>query len=179
MPRKANHSKRPEYVALEIMGVGKTVTPTEIDSHVGVGKYSSKYISFLKRDGYVITTNKNGRNVVSYTLVSKPEVEPAAAAGRVAKTPKLAKAAKAKTKADKPVKAPKAAKPAKEKPAKKAKAASTKKNDGFVLPAKKKAKTVKTQKEAVEEFAPSDVMTSYSIDPDFDGPSDFDPRDIA
>jgi hypothetical protein len=65
--------KRAEYVALEIMEIGKPVTPSQIDSHTKTGAYSSKYISFLKRDGFVFQTNKDGRNVVSYTLLSRPE----------------------------------------------------------------------------------------------------------
>lgn len=177
MPRKVNHSKRPEYVALEIMKVGQSVTPSEIDAHVGVGKYSSKYISFLKRDGYVINVTKDGRNVVSYTLVSKPAVEPAASQGRVAPV-KMAKAAKAKT--------PKAEKPKKEKPVKAAKPekapkapAKAKKSDGFVLPAKKKAKVTKPAVERVESFSDTPEMTSYAVDPEFDSATDFDPRDLA
>ena len=175
MPRKVKLAKRPEYVALEILEVGKAVTPSDIDKHVGTGKYSSKYMSFLKRDGYSIQVNKDGRAVVSYTLLSKPAVEPKAAAGHVKSEPKPQKAAMVKAKKEKKPVEKKAAKetPVKEKKvaAKKAKKAPA----GFVLPEKKKSKKV------VEEEAPisNGEMTSYSVDPEFDSATDFDPRDLA
>lgn len=175
MPRKVNHSKRPEYVALEIMTVGKAVTPSEIDSHVGVGKYSSKYVSFLKRDGYVINVTKDGRNVVSYTLVSKPTIEPAAAQGRPAAAKKLAKAAKVKAaKAGAPSKKTKTAKvatPVKSKTGMQPMKTKNEKNDdGFVLPEKKMV-----QHTSIKD--PHD--DPFSVDQEFDSMEGFDPRDYA
>lgn len=179
MPRKVNHSKRPEYVALEIMEVGQPVAPSKIDAHVGVGKYSSKYVSFLKRDGYVINVNKDGRNVVSYTLVSRPEVEPPPAQGRPVRVKKLAKVAKAKSAAQ--LKTPKANKPLKSinpKMAVKVTPKNPKNDDGFVLPEKKSVKSMKFVEET-ENFPVTQEMNSFAIDQEFDSSDQFDPRDLA
>jgi hypothetical protein len=161
MPKTVNLNKRAEYVALEILEEGKPVTPSEIDAHVGTGKYSSKYISFLKRDGFVITTNKNGRNVVSYSLVSKPDTSklPPGAFPKADK-PKVEKVAKAK-KATK-VKATKVAKP---------------KEETFVLPAKKKGKS---EKPVMDEGFVNPEPVAYSVDSDWDeiNPND-DPTELA
>jgi hypothetical protein len=181
MPVKVKLAKRPEYVALEIMEVGKAVTPSEIDKHVGTGAYASKYMSFLKRDGYTIQVNKDGRSVVSYTLVAKPAVEPAHASGR-ATTPKVEKVAKAKKAKEKAVKAPKKEKPAKAEAKKPEKKAAKKAPAGFVLPAKKKVKAEKpaAEKPAKEDFAPTQEMTSFAVDSDWDDiPETINTSDLA
>lgn len=178
MPVKVKLAKRPEYVALEIMEVGKAVTPSDIDKHVGTGAYASKYMSFLKRDGYTIQVNKDGRSVVSYTLVAKPAVEPAHASGRPAPAPKVEKAAKAKKAKEKPVKAPKKEKAVKAETKKAEKKPAKKSTAGFVLPAKKKAKA---EKPAVkEDFAPTQEMTSFAVDSDWDDiPETINTSDLA
>lgn len=157
MPKTVNHSKRPEYVALEIMKEGVAVTPTDIDAHVGTGKYSSKYVSFLKRDGFVIETKKDGRNVVSYTLVSRPAEDalPSHAFPRKAKVekPKLAKAA-----AKKVVKAP-------AKKAVKAKKVAAKKSEGFVVPAKK---SVSKPSKNLEQIVEEQENQTFAVDSAFD-----------
>lgn len=54
-------------MALELLTSKITVTPAEINAHVGKGNYASKYILYLKLAGHDIKTNKNGRTVVNYT----------------------------------------------------------------------------------------------------------------
>ena len=101
MPRvAASNGIRPEIRALAVLKLGKTVTPAEINDHVGTGDYAAKYVSFLNtRYGFTITANKDGRKVVSYTMIA----EPSNAADLRAATPKVkiakpaAKAPKAKS----------------------------------------------------------------------------------
>lgn len=112
MPKIAGRDVRGEFLALQLFTVGKSVTPTEINTHVGRGDYAAKYISFLRnRHGFEFTVQKDGRTVVSYTLVSEPknaaDVRAKATAAPSTKAVAAAHgAAKAvKAKAAKPVKA--------------------------------------------------------------------------
>ena len=75
MPRvAASNGIRPEIRALAVLQLGKTVTPQEINDHVGTGDYAAKYVSFLNtRYGFKITANKDGRKVVSYTVIAEPD----------------------------------------------------------------------------------------------------------
>ena len=74
MPRIASSNGiKPQYRALSVIKLNTAVTPKEINDKVGAGDYAAKYISFLKKDGFVFTTQKDGRQVVSYTLVKEPE----------------------------------------------------------------------------------------------------------
>jgi len=95
MPKvSASNGIRPEIRALAVLQMGKTVTPAQINDHVGTGDYAAKYVSFLNtRYGFTITANKDGRKVVSYTMIA----EPANAADLRAATPKT-KIAKPKAK---------------------------------------------------------------------------------
>jgi hypothetical protein len=68
----ASNGIRPEYRALAVIQLNKPVTPTEINDCVGTGDYAAKYISFLRRDGFVFDTTKDGRRIVSYTLIAEP-----------------------------------------------------------------------------------------------------------
>jgi hypothetical protein len=74
MPKvSASNGIRPEIRALEVFPLGATVTPDVINDHVGTGEYAAKYVSFLNtRYGFNITANKDGRRVVSYTMVAEP-----------------------------------------------------------------------------------------------------------
>ena len=92
MPRvAASNGIRPEIRALAVFKIGVPVTPAEINAHVGTGDYAAKYVSFLNtRYGFTITTQKDGRRVVSYTMVA----EPANAADLRSMKPKVAKAPK-------------------------------------------------------------------------------------
>lgn len=115
MPRvAASNGIRPEIRALAVIKLNKPVTPAEINAHVGTGDYAAKYISFLKnRYGFTFSVQKNGRQVVSYTLLKEPKnvdalrgAKPKAAAAKVtvAKVAKPAKAAKVAAVAVKPAK---------------------------------------------------------------------------
>lgn len=74
MPRvAASNGVRPEIRALGVIHLNKPVTPTEINKHVGTGDYAAKYISFLRtRFGFEFTAQKDGRKIVSYTLIKEP-----------------------------------------------------------------------------------------------------------
>ena len=103
MPRvAASNGVRPEIRALAVIQMNKPVTPAEINAYVGTGDYAAKYISFLKnRFNFTFSVQKNGRQVVSYTLLKEPKnvdalrgAKPKAAAVTVAKVAKPVKAAK-------------------------------------------------------------------------------------
>ena len=104
MPRvSASNGIRPEIRALAVLQLGKTVTPKEINDHVGTGEYAAKYVSFLNtRYGFNITANKDGRRVVSYTMIAEPAnaaelrgATPKATKAKAAKVPKAPKVSKA------------------------------------------------------------------------------------
>lgn len=104
MPRvSASNGIRPEIRALAVLQLGKTVTPKEINDHVGTGEYAAKYVSFLNtRYGFNITANKDGRRVVSYTMIAEPAnaaelrgATPKAPKTKTAKVPKAPKVSKA------------------------------------------------------------------------------------
>ena len=92
----ARHStKRPRELALEVFKLNKAVTPSEIDKHVG-GEYSSKYICQLRKRGFEFEVSKDGRNVVSYTLIKEPKnAEEIRTGTKKQKAPKVTKAPKA------------------------------------------------------------------------------------
>lgn len=74
MPRISNtNGARPEYRALGLIQVGVRLTPAEIDAYVGTGPYASKYVSFLRRDGFVFDTEKDGKKVLAYVLTTEPK----------------------------------------------------------------------------------------------------------
>lgn len=168
MPKIAGREVRGEFLALQLFEVGKVVTPSEINAHVGRGDYAAKYISFLRgRHGFEFSVQKDGRTVVSYTLVSEPDnaadvrakATAAPAAKAVAAAHGAAKAVKAKA-----VKA-KAVKPAKVKVSKQ-------------TPVKKAARNVlqdKADKEADALLRDLGMRNAgeyaggtYSVDPDWD-----------
>lgn len=172
MPRvSASNGIRPEIRALAVLQLGKTVTPKEINDHVGTGEYAAKYVSFLNtRYGFNITANKDGRRVVSYTVIAEPD-NAAELRGATPKAPK--------TKATKVAKAPKAKAPAKtasvDKEAIKAKNLETLKKvaaDRNKTAAKsaKKAKRVPRESDYVRETFGStgEIATSYNVDADWD-----------
>jgi hypothetical protein len=174
MPRvNASNGIRPEIRALAVLQLGKTVTPAQINDHVGTGDYAAKYVSFLNtRYGFKITANKDGRKVVSYTVISEPDnastlraTQPKAAKAKTAKAPKVSKAlgltlAEAKEIRDE-VKAEKAAEI-------KAKNLATLK----AVAAKRKAapkKKVREFDDVTETFGTSgEVGTSFNVDRDWD-----------
>lgn len=170
MPRvNASNGIRPEIRALAVLQLGKTVTPKEINDHVGTGDYAAKYVSFLNtRYGFTITANKDGRKVVSYNVVA----EPANAAALRSQTPKVPKTLMAKA----TPKAPKAAAPkAAKAPAKSAKSvAAIKAKNLETLKAvaanrTKAAKRVREFDDVTEQFGTSgEIGTSFNVDRDWD-----------
>lgn len=116
MPRvAASNGIRPEIRALGVIKMGKPVTPAEINAHVGTGDYAAKYISFLKnRYGFTFSVQKNGRQVVSYTLLKEPKNVEALRGSQ----PKVKAAKVAVAKVAKPAKAAKIASAVSVKPAK-------------------------------------------------------------
>ena len=177
MPRvNASNGIRPEIRALGVFPLGATVTPQVINDHVGTGDYAAKYVSFLNtRYGFTIQANKDGRKVVSYTMIAEPDnaadlraMQPKAAKVKAVKAPKITapKAAKASV-------APTTAGVArvsvtKDKAAIKAKNLETLK----AVAAKKKAapkKKVREFDDVTEQFGTSgEVGTSFSVERDWD-----------
>jgi hypothetical protein len=186
MPKvSASNGIRPEIRALAVLQMGKTVTAKEINDHVGTGEYAAKYVSFLNtRYGFTITANKDGRKVVSYTMIA----EPANAAELRAAQPKAPKAKAAKVAKAPKAKAPKAlgltmaeANEIREEVASeraleiKSKNLETlrkvAKDMGMkkVAAKKKVAKKVRDFDDVTEQFGTSgEVATSFSIDKDWD-----------
>jgi len=164
MPKIAGREVRGEFLALELFKVGQPVSPTAINKHVGRGDYAAKYISFLKnRHGFEFTVQKDGRNVLTYTLVSEPD--------NAAEVRAMATAVKpVKVKSPKAAKAPKAAKVAAPK--------QTKVRVSNQTPVKKAARNVlkeRADKEADAILAEIGLKTggeyaggTYSVDPDWD-----------
>lgn len=176
MPRvAASNGVRPEIRALAVIKPGVPVTPAEINTHVGTGDYAAKYISFLNtRYGFTITTQKDGRRVVSYTLIAEPENAAALRASQPkapkAKTPKAPKTVKLTTvvaKVSKEFAAKKAAAPApvKAKAAKRGKSVADIKASNL---AKLKAVGAKFKAEKVEALTEEPAPASFSIDGDWD-----------
>lgn len=58
------------FVALAFLKSKGSATPAQINAHVGKGNYASKYVCYLKLEGYEIETVKNGKTVVEYKYVS-------------------------------------------------------------------------------------------------------------
>ena len=74
---------------------GVPFTPEAIDQIVG-GEYSSKFVFYLRELGFEFSNNKDGRKIVSYTLIKEP-ADAAAIRGATASAPRgAAKAPKVK-----------------------------------------------------------------------------------
>lgn len=154
-----------DRLALEILKLNVKVTPKQLNDHLGNEvDYASKRIWSLKKAGFVFDTEKEGRVVVSYTLVS----EPANKAELMAE----------KVKAPKKVKEPKAKVPAKKKiPENKAPSKVKEKN---LKTMKKVLKKIKKDKQEVEEILKEEPSaTSYAVDADWDNGEVSDLVDIT
>lgn len=96
-----NTGKRPHELALEVLKPGVTMTPSELEAHVGNGPYASKHIWFLRKLGHDITVNKDGRTVLSYTYngagTAKQAAPKAAVSNAEIRRQNAASAAKSKT----------------------------------------------------------------------------------
>lgn len=162
-----NSGKRPHEKLLEIMNVGDTLTPSEIDKHVGNGNYASKHIWFLGKLGFTFDIKKEGRSVLSYTMIAEPDN--AADIRNCVTASKPAKVAKAKTAKTKTVK-----RMAKETAAKTVKVRQSKQT----APVAKAARNVlkdKADKQADALLAELGMKNAgeysggtYSVDPDWD-----------
>jgi hypothetical protein len=173
-----NTGKRPHEKLLEIMNVGTTLTPAEINAHVGNGDYASKHVWFLGKLGFTFDIVKDGRTVTSYTMTAEPanaaEIRnPAPKAAKV-KAPKVAKAPKAKAAKTVKVAAPKTEKTTK-----------TKVRVSKQTPIKKAARDIlkdKADAQADALLAELGMRNggevrggSYSVDPDWDALDGIDP----
>lgn len=160
-----NTGKRPHELTLELFAQNATQTPSEIDAYVKNGPYASKHIWFLRKLGYDISVNKQGRTVVSYTYNGVGTATIAA--------PKPVKAAKP-AKAPKPAKVAKAAKPAKTPEDIKAanlekmKAVSAKITKIKQKAAAKKSKRRDPIDDVIEQFGSDGSVGSVSVDPGWD-----------
>jgi hypothetical protein len=163
--RKCQHKR-----ALELFQkIGDTVTPDQIDKHVGgTGSYYSKHMSVMRRWGFEFSVKKDGREIVSYTLTKMPANASEYRAGKASKAKKVVakKAAPvAKSKVVKPAAAPKVvAAPAPKAKTKNAKATNLRK-------IKEIAEKRNAEKETLKA-TPS--PTSFTVDPDWDAVEEVD-----
>lgn len=161
MPKIAGREVRGEFLALQLFDkIGKAVAPSAINKHVGRGDYAAKYISFLRnRHGFEFSVQKDGREVVSYTLTAEPknaaDVRAMATASSAAKTAKPAKAPKVKA----------AAKPVKAKLSKQTPVAKAARN---VLKEKADAQADALLRDLGMKNAGEYAGGTYSVDPDWD-----------
>ena len=143
---------------------GVPFTPEAIDQIVG-GEYSSKFVFYLRELGFEFTQSKDGRKIVSYTLIK----EPADAAAIRGATASAARGKNAAPKAPK-VKAAKVAKPATStKSVAEIKAANLAKLKAVGAKQAKVAKRVREYDDVTEQFGNSgEVGTSFNVDRDWD-----------
>lgn len=160
-----NSGKRPHEKLLEIMNVGDTLTPSEIDKHVGNGNYASKHIWFLGKLGFIFDIKKEGRSVLSYTMIAEPAN--AADIRNCVTAAKPAKAA-AKPKAVKVAKPAKAAKPVKVRQSKQTASTTVKKAARNVLKDRADAEADRLLAEIGMKNAGEYAGGTYSVDPDWD-----------
>ena len=132
---------------------GVPFTPEAIDHIVG-GEYSSKFVFYLRELGFEFSQNKDGRKIVSYTLIKEPD-DAAAIRAATASAPRGAAKAPRPAKSTKSVAAIKAANLAK------LKAVGAKQA--------KVAKRVREYDDVTEQFGNSgEVGTSFNVDRDWD-----------
>ena len=144
---------------------GVPFTPETIDQIVG-GSYSAKFVFYLRELGFEFSQAKDGRKIVSYTLISEPS-DAAAIRASTASTPRGKGAAKA-AKAPK-VKAVKAAAPKSTKSVADIKAANLEKLKAVGANRAKAAKRVREFDDVTEQFGNSgEIGTSFNVDRDWD-----------
>ena len=154
------------FVALEFLKQRVSVTPAEIEAHVGAGPYAAKYICYLKLRGYEIETIKTGRTVTEYKFISDGDSAtreykwvPPAQRGQAA----APKQKKAKTEAK-----PKASKPVKARQSKQTAPAKVKKAARNVLKEKADKEADALLRELGMKNAGEYGGGTYSVDPDWD-----------
>jgi hypothetical protein len=184
----ASNGIRPEYRALAVIQLNKSVTPTEINDCVGTGDYAAKYISFLRRDGFVFDTFKDGRKIVAYTLIAEP-VNAAYFRNMQPKRDKLAEQVKREGKTYEVLKAKgelfsqKAAK-AKAKTEDEIKAANLATMQKVSAKISKKVAASKPKKRKVVDYvekelgSTGEVATSFTVDADWDSMQGVDVKSL-
>jgi hypothetical protein len=163
MPKIAGRDVRGEFLTLQLFEIGKAVTPKEINDHVGRGDYAAKYISFLRnRHGFEFSVQKDGREVVSYTLLMEPK-NAAEVRARATAAPAAVKTAKVKA-------APKvkASKPIKVRQSKQTPSAPVKKAARQVLKDHADAEADRLLAEIGMKNGGEYAGGTYSVDPDWD-----------
>lgn len=160
---------------LPIVQPGVPFTPADIDKIVGEG-YSSKFVFFMRELGFEFSQNKDGRKIVSYTLIKEPSdaaaIRSASASttrgAAKAKAPKVAKAKVVKSAVAEDTKRIKAATKSPIQQAEiKAKNLATLK--AVAANRKKAAKRVREFDDVTEQFGTSgEVGTSFNVDRDWD-----------
>ena len=75
MPRlKLSGGIPPHLKVIANVALGSSITPQKIDALIPYATgYASKHIFELKALGFKFETEKNGRNVVAWTLIEEPE----------------------------------------------------------------------------------------------------------
>ena len=159
---------------LPVIQPGVPFTPDAIDQIVG-GEYSSKFVFYLRELGFQFSQQKDGRKIVSYTLISEPA--DAAAIRSAAPSKTRGQASTPKVKAPK-VKAPK--KSASDTPAPR-KVAAAKKSVADIKAAnlaKLKAVGQRFKTEQVQVLTEAPASTSFSIDNDWDSVEGLDLKNL-
>jgi hypothetical protein len=151
------------FVALDFLKSKGTATPDEINAHVGKGNYASKYICYLKLEGYEIETVKTGRTVTEYKFISDGD-----SATREYKWVAPAQRGKTAAPKTKKVKAPKASKPVKVRQSKQTPSAPVKKAARNVLKERADAEADRLLAEIGMKNAGEYAGGTYSVDPDWD-----------
>jgi len=157
--------------ALELFQKQATVTPSELEKFVGSGPYASKYVCYLRLEGHVISAQKQGRTIVSYTYESAGD-----SATRNFKWISPKQRAAGVTAATKKVKAAKPAKVAK--PKKSKSVATAKTSDEKLAMIKELAEKRKGKTKAIKAEDTGEVA-SYGVEADWDSMDGIDVRKLV
>lgn len=151
MAKIAAHDK-----ALEFLKQKGSATPAEIEAYVGQGKYSSKYVCYLKLRGHEIETVKTGRTVTEYKYISEGD----SATRNYQWVPPAKRGAAPAAPKQKKVKVVAAPKPKKAKIVKQKAAAAKPKREKSIMDS--------NYDEVEKTFGSSGAIGNYSVDPDWD-----------
>jgi hypothetical protein len=168
---------KPYIRALAVIKLNKPVSPKEINDCVGTGDYASKYISKLRKDGFEFTIERDGRTIITYTLISEPNCAEAYRAMKPKeKGVKSAKVAKA-TNPSKKAKSDKSGVKTSEQ-IKAANLAKMKKVSAKLAAKKKKTKKIIDYVER-ELGSTGEIATSFNIDPAWDSMDGVDVKSLV
>ena len=145
---------------------GVPFTPEAIDQIVG-GSYSSKFVFYMRELGFEFSQNKDGRKIVSYTLIKEPADAATIRSATASSARGAAKTKTPKVKAAKPAKA--AVMPKVTKALDEIKARNLAKLKEANANRTKVAKRVREFDDVTEQFGTSgEVATSFNVDQDWD-----------